>query len=408
MSEQEDPLKSLSEQAVLMPKEQLFAIKNVDRRLFIGIPKETSFQENRVGLTPSGVRLLIDNGHEVWVEMSAGKSAGFEDVEYSEAGARIVESSKEVFQAQVVLKVEPPSLEEIKMMTRKQLLISALQLSIQPEDFLKQLIDKKITAIAWDYLRGEDGSFPLVTAMGEIAGNTSVLIAAEYLSKVNNGLGSMLGGIPGVKPSEVVIIGAGSVGEYAARAAIGLGAVVKVFDESTYKLRRLQNQIGQKLFTSVIQPDILGEALATTDVAIGAVRSPHGRTPNMVSEGMVKQMKKGAVIIDVSIDQGGCFESSEVTNHDFPVFEKHGVIHYCVPNIASRVSKTASMALNNIFVPLMMNIGREAGIDNLIRRDEGLRNGVYLYKGMMTNKFLSNTYGIPYKNLDLLMGPFGG
>lgn len=407
MAEQEDPLKSLSEQAVLMPKEQLFAIKNVDKRLFIGIPRETSFQENRVGLTPSGVGLLVDNGHEVWVEMGAGKSAGFLDVEYSEAGARIVESAKEVFQAQVVLKVEPPSLEEVKMMTRRQLLISALQLSIQPEDFLKQLIDKKITAIAWDYLRGEDGSFPLVTAMGEIAGNTAVLIAAEYLSKVNNGLGSMLGGIPGVKPSEVVIIGAGSVGEYAARAAIGLGAIVKVFDESTYKLRRLQNQIGQKFFTSVIQPDILGEALKTADVAIGAVRSPHGRTPNMVSETMVKQMQSGAVIIDVSIDQGGCFESSEVTNHDFPVFEKHGVIHYCVPNIASRVSKTASMALNNIFVPLMMNIGREAGIDNLIRQDEGLRNGVYIYKGMLTNKFLSDTYSIPFKNLDLLMGSFG-
>jgi alanine dehydrogenase len=407
MAEQENPLKSLSEQAVLMPKEQLFAIKNADKRLFIGIPKETSFQENRVGLTPSGVQLLTANGHEVWVEMNAGKSAGYCDHEYSEAGGRIVESAKEVFQAQVVLKVEPPSLDEIKMMTRRQLLISALQLSVQPEDFLKQLIHKKITAIAWDYLRGEDGSFPLVTAMGEIAGNTSVLIAAEYLSKVNNGLGSMLGGIPGVKPSEVVIIGAGSVGEYAARAAIGLGATVKIFDESTYKLRRLQNQIGQKLFTSVIQPDVLGEALKSADVAIGAVRSAHGRTPNMVSEEMVQTMKAGSVIIDVSIDQGGCFETSEVTNHDFPVFEKHGVIHYCVPNIASRVSKTASMALNNIFVPLMLNIGREAGVDNLIKQDAGLRNGVYLYKGMMTNKFLSDTYSIPYKDLNLLMGAIG-
>jgi alanine dehydrogenase len=407
MTEEENPLKSLSQQASLMPKEQLFAIRNADRRLFIGIPKETSFQENRVGLTPSGVRVLVDNGHEVWIEMNAGVPAGFSDMEYSDAGARIVESAKEVFQAQVVLKVEPPSLEEIKMMTRRQLLISALQLSIQPEDFLKQLITKKITAVAWDYLRGADGSFPLVTAMGEIAGNTAVLIAAEYLSKVNNGLGSMLGGIPGVKPSEVVIIGAGSVGEYAARAAIGLGAIVKVFDEDTYKLRRLQNQIGQKLFTSVIQPDVLGEALASADVAIGAVRAAHGRTPNMVSEEMVQQMKTGSVIVDVSIDQGGCFETSEVTNHEYPVFEKHGVIHYCVPNIASRVSQTASMALNNIFVPLMLNIGREAGVDSLIKQDTGLRNGVYLFKGMLTNRFLSDTYGIPYKDLDLLISAIG-
>ena len=407
MTEKGNPLKSLSQQASLLPKEQLFAIKNSDKKLFVGIPRETSFQENRVGLIPSGVQVLVQNGHEVWVETKAGESAGFSDHEYSEAGARIVDSSKEVFQAHIVLKVEPPSLDEIKMMTRKQLLISALQLSIQPEDFLRQLMSKKITAIAWDYLRGADNSCPVVTAMGEIAGNTSVLIAAEYLSKVNNGLGAMLGGIPGVKPSEVVIIGAGSVGEYAARAAIGLGATVKVFDESTYKLRRLQNQIGQKIFTSVIQPDVLKEALLTADVAIGAVRAPHGRTPCMVNDNMVKCMKKGAVIVDVSIDQGGCFETSEVTNHEFPVFEKYGVIHYCVPNIASRVSQTASIALNNIFLPIMLNIGREAGIDNLIKQDQGIRNGVYLYKGMLTNKFLSDTYNIPFKDLDLLISAIG-
>ncbi len=407
MNEEENPLKSLSQQASRMPKEQLFAIKNADRRLFIGIPKETSFQENRVALTPSGVMVLTHNGHEVWVEKGAGVSAGFPDHDYSESGARIVASAKEVFQAQLVLKVEPPSMGEIQMMTRKSLLISALQLSIQPEDFLNKLIDKKITAIAWDYLRGADDSFPLVTAMGEIAGNTSVLIAAEYLSKMNNGLGAMLGGIPGVKPSEVVIIGAGSVGEYAARAAIGLGATVKVFDENTYKLRRLQNQIGQNLFTSVIQPDVLSEALVTADVAIGAVRAPHGRTPCMVNDAMVQCMKKGSVIIDVSIDQGGCFETSEVTNHEFPVFEKYGVIHYCVPNIASRVSQTASIALNNIFMPIMLNIGREAGVDNLIKQDQGIRKGVYLYKGMLTNKFLSDTYNIPFKDLDLLISAMG-
>jgi alanine dehydrogenase len=404
MVEESNPLKSLSQQAIAMPKEQLFAIKNADKRLFIGIPKETSFQENRVGLTPSGVAVLTNNGHDVWVEMGAGQQAGFSDHEYSEAGAQIKESAKDVFQANVVLKVEPPSQTEIGYMSRNQLLISALQLSIQPEDFLKELIAKKVTAIAWDYHRGSDGSYPLVTAMGEIAGNTSVLIAAEYLSKQNNGLGAMLGGIPGVKPSEVVIIGAGSVGEYACRAAMGLGATVKVFDENTYKLRRLQNHIGQKIFTSVLQPDVLTEALLTADVVIGAVRAPHGRTPNMISDAMVQQMKAGAVIVDVSIDQGGCFETSEVTNHEYPVFEKYGVIHYCVPNIASRVPQTASMALNNIFVPLLLSMGRAAGVDNLLKINEGLRNGVYIYKGMLTNKFLSDTYSIPYKDLNLLMG----
>tara|TARA_Y100000782_G_scaffold110592_1_gene137279 strand:+ start:23696 stop:24916 length:1221 start_codon:yes stop_codon:yes gene_type:complete len=403
MSPIDDTLKSLSQEAARQPKEQMVAVANEERKLYIGIPKEQSFQENRVALVPEAVNLLVNNGHDVWVELGAGKAANFSDREYSEAGARIVESTEEIYKANVVMKVEPPSLQEINMMQRKQTLISALQLSIQPEDFLKELIKKKITAVAWDYIMDQDGNLPVVSAMGEIAGNTAVLIAAEHLSNYNNGVGAMLGGISGVKPTEVVIIGAGSVGEYATRAALGLGASVKVFDNSTYKLRRLQNSLGARVFTSTIQPKVLMNALKTADVAIGAVRAPHGRTPCMVTEDMVSLMKPGSVIVDVSIDQGGCFETSEVTNHDFPIFKKHGVIHYCVPNIASRVSRTASYAISNIFTPILLEMGEEGGLDRLLRKKRGLRNGVYLYNGILTNEFLGRSYGIPYKDLNLLM-----
>ena len=403
MNPSDETLKRLSQEAAHMPKEQLAAIAQSERKLYIGVPKEISFQENRVAITPEAAALLVNNGHEVWVERGAGVASNFTDQEYSDAGAQIIDGAEEVYKANLILKVEPPSMQEIKLMQRKQILLSALQLSIQPEDFLKELIKKKITAIAWDYVMDESGNLPVVSAMGEIAGNTSVLIAAEYLSNVNNGVGTMFGGISGVKPTEVVIIGAGSVGEYATRAALGLGASVKVFDNSTYKLRRLQNSLGQRLFTSTVQPKVLSEALETADVVIGAIRAPHGRTPCMVTETMIECMKDGSIVVDVSIDQGGCFETSEVTNHDYPVFTKHGVIHYCVPNIASRVSRTASYALSNIFAPILKSMGEEAGLTNLIKRNRGLRKGVYLYNGSLTNEFLGEAYNIPYKDLDLLL-----
>ncbi len=398
-----DPLKDLSREAARQPKEQLEAVINRDNQLTIGIPRETSFQEKRVALAPEAVALLCNNGHRVIVERGAGNEANFSDNQYSEAGAEITEDTKVVYKSEILLKVEPPSTAEVEMMQRKQVLISALQLSIQPEQYIRKLMDKRITAIAWDYVTDEDGNLPVVNAMGEIAGNTAVLIAAEYLSNYNKGVGTMLGGITGVKPTEVVIIGAGSVGEYATRAALGLGSMVKVFDNSTYRLRRLQNSLGSRLFTSTIQPKVLLNALKTADVSIGAIRAPFGRTPCVVNEKMIAEMKDGSVIVDVSIDQGGVFETSEVTNHDYPTFKKHGVVHYCVPNIASRVSRTASYALSNIFAPILVNAGREAGIENLLKKQRGLRKGVYIFNGALTNEFLGESYNIPYKDLDLLM-----
>ncbi len=390
-------------QTALMPQEEMLEVARKKGKLFIGIPKEISFQENRVPLVPDAVALLVNNGHTIVIESNAGKMAHFEDHDYSEAGATIVYSPEEVYKANIILKVAPPSSKEIEMMQQKQTLISALQLTVQPEDFLKQLIAKKITAIAFDWIKDEDGIYTIIRSMGEIAGSTSILIAAEYLSNVNNGQGSILGGISGISPTEVIILGAGTVGEFATRAALGLGASVKVFDNSISRLRRLQSDLGRRIFTSTLQPRVLAKHLKTADVVIGAIRSQHGRTPCVVTEEMVAEMKTGSVIIDVSIDQGGCFETSEVTNHTKPVFRKHGVIHYCVPNIASRVSRTASYSLSTIFAQILIDIGDEGSVDYLLRRDEGVRNGVYLYNGTLTNRVLGKIFKLPYKDINLLM-----
>ncbi len=390
-------------QSALMPQEEMLEVGRKKSKLFIGIPKEISFQENRVALVPDAVALLVNNGHRVIIESNAGKMANFQDNDYSEAGAEIVDSPEEVYKATLILKVAPPSLEEIEMMQRNQTLISALPLTIKPDDFLRKLIAKKMTAIAFEWIKDDDGIYTVIRSMGEIAGSTSILIAAEYLSNVNNGQGSILGGISGISPTEVVILGAGTVGEFATRAALGLGASVKVFDNSIYRLRRLQSEIGTRIFTSVIQPRVLAKHLKTADVVIGAMRSQHGRTPLVVTSEMVSEMKVGSVIIDVSIDQGGCFETSEVTNHEKPVFRKYGVIHYCVPNIASRVSRTASYALSTIFAPILLNIGEEGGVKNMLRRDEGVRNGIYVYNGVLTNRVLGEMFKLPYKDINLLM-----
>ena len=264
-------------------------------------------------------------------------------------------------------------------------------------------VQKKITAVAWDYIQDEHQIFPVVRAMGEIAGNTSILIAAELLSNYKTGKGIMMGGVAGVQPTEVVILGAGTVGEYACRTAMGLGASVKVFDNSISKLRRLQNDIGQRIFTSVIQPKLLEKAIMRADVVIGDVRAPFGRTPCIVTEGMVKGMKAGSVIVDVSIDQGGCFETSRVTNHTKPTFVEHDVIHYCVPNVASRVSRTASIALSNIFSPILLEMGEMGGTKEMIKRDPGFRAGVYIYKGKLTSEILGKVFDLPFKNIELLL-----
>lgn len=406
MDSKKDAIRSLATEAALMPQEELAPIGKKHSRLTIGIPRETSFQERRVALVPESVALLVNNGHEVIVETNAGKDSNFQDHDYSEAGARIVYSPEDVFKSEFILKVAPPSLEEINMMTGRQTLISALHLPVQKQETFRALSNKRITAIAWDYIKDEIDVFPVVRAMGEIAGNTAVLIAAEYLSHASGGQGLMFGGISGVKPTEVVILGAGTVAEFAARAALGLGASVKIFDNNTYRLRRIQNDLGTRLWTNTISPSELRTALNTADVAIGAIHSKSGRTPIVVTEDMVSNMKYGSVIVDISIDQGGCFETSRVTTHDKPTYKEHGVIHYCVPNIASRVSRTASYALSNIFAPVLLALGDEGGIANQVKNSEGFRHGVYMYNGTLTNQDVADMFDLPWKDLNLLIAAF--
>ena len=398
-----DVLKSLAKEALLMPQEKLQRIESKSKELFIGIPRETEFQENRVSLVPEAVGLLVSNGHRVFVETNAGKNANFLDKDYSEVGAEICYDTEKVFKADIIIKVAPPTKEEINKMSGNQTLFAALQLSVHPKNTLELLMKKKITAIAWDFIQDESGLFSVIRSMSEIAGIKAVSIASHYLSNLEGGRGIILGGISGVSPTEVVIIGAGTVGEFSARSAIGLGASVKVFDNNIYKLRRLQNDLDTRIWTSIINPKVLEKAIMRADVIIGALRSDNGITPCVVTEEMVRKMKEGSVIVDVSIDQGGCFETSEVTNHNAPTFKKHGVTHYCVPNIASSVSRTASFALSNIFSPLLMEIAEAGGIARKVKENSGFRHGVYVYKGVLTSKTLGEAFNLQYKNIDLLL-----
>lgn len=396
-------LSDIAKQAMMQPQESMLEVKARKNNLYIGIPKETSYQEKRIALTPLSVAVLVNNGHEVVIEAGAGAAANFLDHHYSEQGAKIVYDKKEVYKSDLIVKIAPPTPEEIAMMKQGQVLFSTLQMSTLTVECLQALMKKKVTALSYEYLRDEGGILTVVRAMSEIVGATSILIAGEYLSNVFNGKGLMLGGITGVPPTEIVILGAGTVGEFAARTALALGAEVKVFDSSLYKLRRLQNNIGSRVFTSVIQPLVLHKAITTCDVVIGAICAKNGRSPCLVTEETVSEMKPNSVIIDVSIDQGGCFETSKVTNHDEPVFRSHEVIHYCVPNIASRVARTATYALTNIFTPILIDIGDMGGIMNVIWEKPGVRNAIYLYQGHVTNKDLAERFNIPPKDLDLLI-----
>lgn len=387
----------------LMPKEEMLDVRTKSSSLVVGIPKEICFYENRVAIVPEAVNMLVENGYRVVIEENAGLGACFTDSEYSEAGGEIVNTAKEVYeQADIIAKVSPLSMPEIELVKKGQTIISAIHISAQTPEYFKKLSEKKVIALAYEFIRDSFNSFPLVRAVSEIAGNTSILLAAQYLADTRYGKGNMLGGFSGITPTEVVIIGSGTVGEFAARAALGLGAMVKVFDNNLFKLRRLQTSVNSRIFTSVIQPKVLLKSLRTAHVVIGALRNHKGRTPIVVTEDMVRQMKKGAVIIDVSIDQGGCFETSRVTSHANPTFQAYGVTHYCVPNIAARVPHTASYALCNYLGHTVLEICEYGGVENMIKQDNGLRKGVYLYKGALTNQVIGEMYNIPYQDIDLI------
>ncbi len=365
--------------------EETLDVKPKGAQLLIGIPRETAFQENRIALTPDAVGVLISNGHEVVIEHNAGEAAHYRDKDYSEAGARIVYDKAEVFKAPILVKSAPVIEEDLSLLQLNQIVISPIHLSAMKADLLQKMMDKRITGISFENLKDDSGTYPIVRSMSEIAGSAVMLIAGQYLSSANHGKGVLLGGISGIPPTKVIILGAGIVGEFAARAALALGASVKVFDNSVYRLKRLQNNIGQRMWTSVMEPRILAKQLKTCEIAVGALSSQTGRTPVVVTDEMVSNMRPGSVIIDVSIDRGGCFETSEITTHEHPIFMKYGVIHYCVPNIPSGFARTASHAISNVLMPLLLEAGEEGGFENLVWHKIHLRSGIYLFKGALTN-----------------------
>ncbi len=383
--------------------EEKLDIKPGGESLLIGIPKETSLNENRIALTPEAVGVLIANGHEVMIESNAGKGSNYTDKDYSESGARIVYDKKEIFNCSVVVKSAPVSEEDCELLKPNTTIISPIHMAIMKKSILEKMMDKKVTAISFENLKDDSGHNPIVRSMSEIAGSAVVLIAGQYLSNANNGKGVLVGGISGIPPTKVIIIGAGIVGEYAARTALAMGASVKVFDNSIYRLKRLQNNIGVRMWTSVIEPKILSKQLKTCDVAIGALSGAAGRTPVVVSEEMVSNMRPGAVIVDVSIDHGGCFETSMVTSHEKPTFTKYDVIHYCVPNIPSGFARTASQAISNVLMPLLLETGEDGGIDNIVWHKMNIRSGIYLFKGSLTNFYLSERFDLKYTDLNLLI-----
>lgn len=390
-----------------IPLEETLQIPQKRKKLFMGIPKETSFQENRIALTPEAVSVLVNNGHEIVVEHAAGEGAFYFDNDYSEAGARIVYDKSEVYKATTIVKSAPISFEEASLLQPNQLIFSPIHLPVMKVEIMEQLIAKKIIAIAFESIRDDVGTLPIVRSMSEIAGSYSIIAAARYLANTDNGKGVLLGGISGIPPAKVVILGAGVVGESAARAAFGLGAIVKIFDNSIYRLMRIQNNIGRRCFTSVLDPFTLAEELTTADVAVGALKPINGITPMVVTEQMVSHMKAGSVIIDISIDRGGCFETSRVTTHERPIFKKYDVIHYCVPNIASAVSRTASRAISNILAPILQQCAEMGNVEEIIFEKSGIRKGVYVYKGCVTSAAIAKKFNFKYTDLDLLMAAHG-
>lgn len=386
----------------LIPKAERLEVKLRGGNLSIGIPKEIHLQEKRVCLNPDAVQVLVANGHEITVESGAGEGANYSDNEYSEAGAKISYDPKEVFSKPVVLKVNPLTDIEIEMLNPDSFLVSTVQINMQTRTYFEKLSAKKTTAIGFEFIRDAHGYLPIVRLLSEIAGTASILLAGELLSNTNGGNGILMGGVAGIRPTEVVILGGGTVGEYASKAALGLGASVRVFDDSLSRLRRLQTDLGVRVSTSMLDPKELAKSLKRCDVAIGALRG-EVRAPCVVTEKMVKNMKPGAVIIDLSIDNGGCFETSEITTLDNPIVIKHGVIHYGVANITSRVARTATKAMSNFFMPYLLKIANEGGFERVVKSDMGLREGIYLFHGRVTNQQVSEWFDLNFHDINLLI-----
>lgn len=406
MTSQEKPKEnSLISKTMLLPQEEMLEVVKRSQKMKIGIPSDLHKVEYRVPLTPQAVDLLVSYGHEIFIEKNAGKSASYSDKDYSEAGATIVDSKEETFQCDIVLRISPFSSDEIDLLRGNQVVFSSMQVQAFCQESIQKMMHKKITAIAFEYLENEDGFLPFVHQMSQIAGVTSITVASEYLSKSRNGKGVLFGEVTGVTPAELVIIGTSTAAEYAARAALGLGIFVKVFDTSVYELSKLEEKLGRRIFTSVFYPKVLRKALVSADVVIGAMS--FNTTPKFkVSEELVKKMKEGSIIIDLNVSQGGCFETSKCTNFNNPTYVKHGVVHYCVPNSPALVARTASISLSNILIPILLSVGDSGGVDSYIKSSRGFRKGVYVFHGVLTNADIGHLFNFPAKDINLLLAIF--
>lgn len=391
----------------LMPQEEMLEVGKKKKNLRIAVAKESALDENRVALAPHAVELLVNHGHEVIVESDAGKRSNFSDLMYSELGGKIVKDKDQVYRSDIIVKVAPLNDNELDMLKGNQVIISSFQIGTQTKEYVEKLLSKKVTTLAFEYFMDRRKEvFPIVQSMSEISGTTSILIAAEYLSNANNGKGEMLGGISGISPTDVVILGAGTAGEYAARTALGLGATVKVFDCSVHNLRNLQERLGTRVFTSILQPRVLSKALRYADVVIGALPVENGKQSFIVSDDAIQQMKPYSVIVDLHIDHGGCFETSKVTCFNDPVYKAHGVVHYCVPNIPSRVARTASYALSNILGQMLLELGDAGGINRTLREHPGVRSSVYCFNGILTKESIAHKFNMPFQDINLIMAAF--
>ena len=384
----------------LIPQEERLELTQIKKEFIVGIPKEDSENEKRICLTPDSVSYLISNDFKINIETGAGEGSNFTDLDYSEAGAVIVNNKKDIYNCPIILKIAPPNELEVNLIKQNSILISGLDLTGNHLNNLRVLISKKITCIAFEFIQESDGSYPIVSQQNEISGQASVLISSELLSNTsNNGKGLFFGNLSGVPPTDVVIIGSDKVAESAAIAATKLGARIKIFSNSIFRLNEIQKLIQKPIYTSTIQKKQLTKALMRCDIAIGAVKD-NETTKHIVSEEMVMKMKKGAVIIDTSLDTTGAFETSSVTSHDKPTFVKHEVIHYCVPNIASRYSRTSSICLSNVLTPYLIKSIRYGSFENFIRNNNPLKKGVYLFNGLNTNRMIKELFNIDYNNIN--------
>ena len=366
--------------------------------MMIGVPKEIKDHEYRVSVTPEGVRALVHAGHEVVVEPSAGVGSGYSDEEYRQAGGNIADSKEEVFRAaSLIVKVKEPQLSECPLFRPGQVLFTYLHLAAS-SGLTKALLEAKITAIAYETIEAKDGTLPMLKPMSEIAGRMSVQVGARYLEKAQGGSGLLLGGVPGVEPANVVVLGAGVVGSSATRIAVGMGAQVTVTNLDIERLRYLDDIYKGRIVTRASTQASIEESVVAADLLIGAVLVPGARAPKLVSRRMVTKMKSGSVIVDVAVDQGGCVETTRPTTHSNPVYTVDGVLHYCVANMPGIVPRTSTQALTNATLPYLLKLA-SAGVEAAIRADAGLANGVNLLEGKVTCRGVADAHGLPFDPL---------